>query len=51
MLLPVSAVYLPTEVQYDYVTGNRFSHDTCCLRWRRVKAPKFCLPDQVKPGR
>jgi ATP-dependent DNA ligase len=50
MLLPISTVYLPAEVQYDHVTGNRFSHGTRLLRWRRVKALKSCLSDQVKPA-
>jgi ATP-dependent DNA ligase len=51
MLLPISAAYLPAEVQYDQITGNRFSHATCFLGWRRDQAPKSCLLDRVKPER
>lgn len=35
------------EVAYDHFTGGRFRHGTKILRWRKDKAPKQCMMDQV----
>lgn len=35
------------EVAYDHFTGDRFRHGTKILRWRKDKAPKQCMMDQV----
>jgi ATP-dependent DNA ligase len=36
------------EVTYDHFTGGRFRHGTKILRWRKDKAPKQCIMDQVE---
>ena len=35
------------EVTYDHFTGGRFRHGTKIVRWRKDKAPRQCLLDQV----
>jgi len=36
------------EVTYDHFTGARFRHGTKIVRWRKDKAPRQCLLDQVE---
>ena len=35
------------EVTYDHFTGGRFRHGTKIVRWRKDKAPRQCMLDQV----
>ena len=40
---------LVVEVRYDQVTGGRFRHGTCFVRWRPDKDPGQCTYDQLAP--